>query len=451
MSVTADSQRRRLSWGRTPRLAPARVETPAWRSALPDLGAVGRPVLAYGQGRSYGDVCLNEGGVILDTRALDRFIAFDREAGVVRCEAGVTLAQVLALVVPHGWFLPVTPGTKYVTVAGAVANDVHGKNHHAAGTFGRFVTRLALRRSDGRTLELTPEAESPRNDLFRATVAGLGLTGFIEWVEFSLLPIQSDEIEGRNTRFGSLEEFFALSEEASGESPYVVSWVDALRPEGRGILMQGDHAATGGLPAPGDRPPQARLGLPADAPSWALGPRTVRAFNALYYGRQRPKRVEARSHYEPFFYPLDVARDWNRGYGRRGFYQYQFVVPFRDGTDAVREVLARLAASGEGSFLAVLKTFGAVPSPGMMSFPREGVTLALDLPNRGERTVRLLRACDAVVREAGGAVYPAKDATMTPESFRAFFPQWEAFAAHIDPAFSSSFWRRVTGEGGSSQ
>lgn len=438
--TTAASQRDHLSWGRTPKLAPARVEAPGWRSAVPDLGGFDRPVLAYGQGRSYGDVCLNEDGVLLDTRALDRFIAFDPGAGVIRCEAGVTLADVLALVVPHGWFLPVTPGTKYVTVAGAVANDVHGKNHHAAGTFGRFVTRLELVRSSGETLELTPE-----DDLFRATVAGLGLTGLITWVEFHLIPIQSDQIEGRNTKFASLDEFFALSEVASGESPYVVSWVDTLRPEGRGILMQGDHAASGDLPAPGESPPEARIGLPLDAPGWALNRLTVRAFNAAYYGRQRPKRVDVRSHYEPFFYPLDIARDWNRGYGTRGFYQYQFVVPFADGDAAIREILGRLAASGEGSFLAVLKTFGDIASPGLMSFPREGVTLALDLPNRGEKTVRLLQGCDAVVREASGAVYPAKDACMTPESFRAFFPQWEAFAEHIDPAFSSSFWRRVTG------
>ncbi len=437
--ITARSQRDHLSWGRTPKLAPARVLAPGWQSDVPDLGGFERPVLAYGQGRSYGDACLNEDGILLDTIGLDRFIAFDPASGVIRCEAGVTLADVLALVVPHGWFLPVTPGTKYVTVAGAVANDVHGKNHHAAGTFGRFVTRLELKRSSGETLVLTPEA-----DLFRATVGGLGLTGFITWVEFHLIPIASDQITGRNTKFGSLEEFFALSELASGESPYVVSWIDALRPEGRGILMQGDHAASGDLPDAGDAPPASRVGLPVDAPGWALSRTTVRAFNAAYYARQRQKRVDVRSHYEPFFYPLDIARDWNRGYGRRGFYQYQFVVPFADGTDAVREILTRLAASGEGSFLAVLKTFGRVPSPGLMSFPREGVTLALDLPNRGARTVRLLRECDAIVRDARGAVYPAKDATMTPESFRAFFPQWEAFAAHIDPAFSSSFWRRVT-------
>ena len=445
MSVTARSQREHLSWGRTPRLQPAQVETPAWISdalaRLAEAAASPRPVLAYGQGRSYGDACLNEGGILLDTARLDRFLAFDPETGVVRAEAGVTLGDVLGLAVPHGWFLPVTPGTKYVSVAGAVANDVHGKNHHAAGTFGRFVRRIGLARSTGDVLELTPE-----DDLFRATVAGLGLTGLILWVEFSLLPIASDDIVGRTTKFETLEDFFALSEQASRESPYVVSWIDTLRAEGRGLLMQGDHAPTGSLPAPGTRLPRARLAVPADAPGWALSRPTVRAFNAVYYARQRALSRETRSHYEPFFYPLDSVRDWNRGYGRRGFFQYQFVVPFRDGDAAIRDILARLAGAGAGSFLAVLKTFGDIASPGLMSFPREGVTLALDLPNRGEKTVQLLRSCDEVVRQAGGAVYPAKDACMTPASFRAFFPQWEAFSAHLDPAFSSSFWRRVTGE-----
>jgi len=448
VSVTARSQREHLSWGRTPRLRPARVVRPAWTSdvpaALAAAAASGQRVLAYGQGRSYGDACLNEGGTLVDTQNLDRFLYFDPESGVLRAESGVTLAQILALVVPHGWFLPVTPGTKYVTLGGAVANDVHGKNHHAAGTFGRFVTRLALARSTGEVLELTPD-----DDLFRATVAGLGLTGLILWVEIRLHPIASDQIEGRSTKFSTLAEFFALSEAASARSPYVVSWIDTLRPEGRGLLMEGDHAPDGGLPEPGVSPPAARLAVPVDAPGWALSRPTVRAFNAAYYGRQRAKAVETRGHYEPFFYPLDAVRDWNRGYGRRGFFQYQFVVPFADGDAAVREILGRLAASGEGSFLAVLKTFGDVPSPGLMSFPRPGVTLALDLPNRGERTVRLLRGCDEIVRQSGGAVYPAKDACMTPESFRTFFPQWEAFAEHLDPAFSSSFWRRVTGEAAS--
>lgn len=430
------------SWGRVPVAPPAAVRRLGWSHEAPrDLAravADGRSVLAYGRGRSYGDVCLNGGETILDASGLDRVAAFDAGAGVLRAEAGLSLADVLALVVPHGWFLPVTPGTQFVTLGGAVANDVHGKNHHAAGTIGRFVTRLGLVRSTGETLEL-----APGDPLFAATVAGLGLTGLITWVELRLARIASDRIDQTTTRFRSLGDFFALNEAANRRSPYVVSWLDTLRPEGRGLLMEGDFAAAGTLPPPGSAP-SPRLSVPFDAPEWALSPLSVRAFNAVYYRKQRRVQSQSRVHYHPFFYPLDVVGRWNRGYGRRGFFQYQFVVPFGEAGEAVGGILARLAASGGGSFLAVLKTFGSLPSPGMLSFPRAGVTLALDLANRGAETVRLLRACDEAVREAGGAVYPAKDACMTPESFRAFFPQWEAFAAHVDPAFSSTFWRRVT-------
>ena len=433
------------SWGRFPKAPPARTERPAWRAGIPErLGAAaasGETVLAYGKGRSYGDACLNGGGTILDTAGLDRFLAFDTTAGILHAEAGVTLAEVLALVVPHGWFLPVTPGTKYVTLGGAVAHDVHGKNHHVAGTFGRFVTWIGLVRSTGEALSLVPG-----DPLFAATIAGLGLTGLITDVEVQLIRIASDRIDQTTARFRSLGEFFDLSEAAGARSPYVVAWLDALRAEGRGVLMDGDHAPAGpgaGLPAPA-APHTPRVTLPVDAPQWALQPITVRALNETYFRLGRPGR--SRLAYEPFFYPLDAVGGWNRGYGRRGFFQYQLVVPFGDGGAAVRDTLARLARAGAGSFLAVLKTFGDVPSPGVMSFPRAGVTLALDLPNRGEATIRLLQACDAVVRDAGGAVYPAKDACMTPASFRAFFPQWEAFSAHIDPAFSSSFWRRVTAD-----
>ena len=428
------------SWGRYPPATPAEVVRPSGRHALPDLAALGRPALAYGLGRSYGDVCLNDGGVLIDTAGLDRFIAFDREAGVIRCEAGVSLADVLALAMPHGWFLPVTPGTKHVTVAGAVANDVHGKNHHAAGTFGRHVTRLELVRSSGERLEL-----APGDPLFAATVGGVGLTGFITWVEFRLHPIPSDRIDATSTRFRTLADFFRVSEAANARSPYVMAWVDTLRPEGRGLLMDGDFAPAGdgaGLPPVGTAPPLAPR-LPFDLPAWASSRPVVRAFNAVLYRKQRADVKRSRLPYGPFFYPLDVARDWNRGYGRRGFLQHQCVVPFADGLDAIRALLARVAASGAASPLAVLKTFGDVPSPGLLSFPRPGVTLALDFANRGPETIRLLRSLDDVVREAGGRVYPAKDACMTGESFRVFYPEWEALAPHLDPAFSSSFWRRV--------
>ena len=432
------------SWGRLPDAPPARALT-LRRGALPQ--AAGGELLAYGRGRSYGDACLNGGRTVLDTRALDRALAFDAEAGVLRAQAGMTLAEVLALTVPRGWFLPVTPGTKYVTLGGAVANDVHGKNHHVAGTFGRFVDEIGLVRSvdtdtagggvpAGERIALTPG-----DALFAATVGGLGLTGLMTDVTFRLLPIASDQIASTSTKFKTLAEFFELS--AAAPDPYVVSWLDVLRPEGRGLLMAGDHAPHGTLPAPGDaaRP---RLSLPIDAPSWALGKLSVKAFNLAYYGRQRRRVAHSAGHYEPFFYPLDAVGAWNRGYGARGFYQYQFVVPHADGDAAVRAILGRLARAGAGSFLAVLKTFGDVPSPGLLSFPMPGVTLALDLPNRGPETVRLLRSCDDVVREAGGRVYPAKDACMTPESFRAFFPEWAELAQAADPAFSSTFWRRVT-------
>ena len=444
------------SWGRLPDAPPARAVPVGWRHALPVQGGPGE-LLAYGRGRSYGDVCLNGGRTVLDTRGLDRAIAFDTQAGVLHAEAGMTLAEVLARIVPHGWFLPVTPGTKYVTLGGAVANDVHGKNHHVAGTFGRFVTELGLVRSvDTETPDgVVPAGERiavrPGDPLFAATVGGLGLTGLITDVALRLHAIETDQIRHTTTKFRSLDAFFELSEAASARNPYVVAWLDVLRPEGRGLLMEGDHATRAelgpdaALPAPGDaaRP---RLSVPVDAPSWALGTWSVKAFNAAYYGRQRRRVAQSRGHYEPFFYPLDAVGAWNRGYGRRGFYQYQFVVPLSDGAAAVRDVLARLAAARAGSFLAVLKTFGDVPSPGLLSFPMPGVTLALDLPNRGAETVRLLRACDAVVREAGGRVYPAKDACMTPESFRAFFPAWAELAAAADPAFSSTFWRRVTAD-----
>ncbi|MEL7169018.1 MAG: FAD-binding oxidoreductase, partial [Bacteroidota bacterium] len=291
------------SWGRFPVAHPAAVERLAWRDALPDLDALERPVLAYGQGRSYGDACLNNGGVLFDTDGLDRLIAFDRATGRVRAEAGVTLAKLLDVLVPAGWFLPVTPGTKFVSLGGAIANDVHGKNHHVAGTFGRFVTAMELARSDGQRLVLTPGGE--HDDLFRATVGGLGLTGLITWAEFRAIPIPSDQIAVTRTRFRSLPEFLTLADAAADE-PYTVAWIDALSTQGRGLFMQGHHAP-GSLPAPSRF--KQKLAAPFDAPLGTLNALTVRAFNAVYYRVQRRDVARSRTHYEPFFYPLDAVGD----------------------------------------------------------------------------------------------------------------------------------------------
>ena len=429
------------SWGRFPLAPPARAARPDWLHRLPDFGALA-PLLPYGKGRSYGDACLNGDGTVLDTAGLDRLIGFDRETGVVRCEAGVTLGQILEVALPAGWFLPVTPGTKYVTVGGAIANDVHGKNHHGAGTFGRSVPRLELARSDRSVQVLTPA-----DALFRATVGGLGLTGFITWADVQLIPVQSPDILLRRERFERLDAFFPLSERAEAESDYVVAWIDALSAEGRGVLMQGDHAPAvpkGGLPV-GGRRFEPRLSAPLDAPGWALSPLSMRAFNAVYYRSQTPIRQPKRVGFDPFFYPLDQVGAWNRLYGARGFLQFQSVVPPGVGLEVTRAMLGRIAKAGAASFLAVLKLFGDVPSPGLLSFPRPGVTLALDLPHRGDQTLRLVRDLNAMAVEAGGALYPAKDALMTPEQFRASFPHLDAFQRHVDPAFSSTFWRRVAG------
>lgn len=399
-------------------------------------------MLPYGNGRSYGDACLNDGGLLLATRGLDRFIAFDPASGVLRCEAGVLLSEILALTVPQGWFLPVTPGTRFVTVGGAIANDVHGKNHHRAGTFGCHLRSLELLRSDGSRRTCTPERNA---DWFGATIGGLGLTGVITWAEFALKRIAGPMIDVETIRFGRLEEFFALSRASDKDYEYTVAWIDCVargHALGRGLFMRGNHAGALYRQRAAKRP--RRLHMPLTPPLSLVNRATLRPFNTLYFHRQRRERQRAAVYYEKFFYPLDAILAWNRMYGPHGFMQYQCVVPPAAGEDATRAILERIAASGSGSFLSVLKLFGDVPSPGWLSFPRPGVTLALDFPNQGAPTLRLLDALDEIVGQAGGAVYPAKDARMSAASFRRYFPGWERLRDYVDPRFSSSLWRRVT-------
>ncbi len=433
---------RYTSWGRYPAARPRNVVPVAWQTDDPFSDGARNAVLAYGQGRSYGDTCLNNDGTLLDTRGLARFLKFDQDAGILRCEAGATLDEILTLIVPRGWFLPVTPGTKFVSVGGAIAHDVHGKNHHRAGTFGVHVTQFELLRSTGDRLLCSP---AENTELYRATIGGLGLTGLIVWAEFRLRKIDNPLIAMERIRFGSLDEFAQLSRESDEAFEYTVAWLDCIakgRQLGRGIFLRGNHAAAG-IRAKG-RSGTASLRIPCDAPSFVLNPVAMKAFNTLYFHAAVPKRKAALTHYDPFFYPLDRLLDWNRLYGKDGFLQYQCVVPFAERMEKVAQLLEQIATAGSGSFLAVLKTFGSVPSPGLMSFPRPGVTLALDFPFRGEPTLRLLEALDRSVAEAGGAVYPAKDARMSPASFRRFFPQYREFSKHLDPGFSSTFWQRVT-------
>lgn len=429
------------SWGRFPRVEQNAIPL-HWRdeAELPAL-ADAAPLLPHGLGRSYGDSCLNEGGTLLVTRGLSRFLAFDPDTGLLRCEAGVSLAEILELAVPRGFFLPVTPGTKYVTVGGAIANDVHGKNHHADGTFGRFVRRFELLRSDGKRL-VCSETENP--ELFRATIGGLGLTGLLTWAEIELRRVPSPYIVQESLRLRGLEDFFRVNEASEKDWLYTVAWIDCLargRRLGRGLYFRGNHAprATSAR-APKVRKP--RLRVPFDAPNFLLGETSIRLFNFLYYRKQLRALQRATIPYEPFFYPLDAIGNWNRAYGKRGLLQWQCVV--RD-PDTVVRLLETISRARQGSFLVVLKTFGAQASPGMLSFPRPGFTLALDFPHLGERTLQLLDRLDALVAESGGALYPAKDARMSPEMFARSFPRLDEFRPFVDPAFSSSFWRRVRG------
>lgn len=425
------------SWGRYPKSSPAR--TIALRDRAFGLPTDGHPLLAYGNGRSYGDSCQNDGGTLLLTRGLDRFIAFDRETGVLRCEAGVLLGDILNLIVPHGWFLPVVPGTRFVTVGGAIANDVHGKNHHVAGSFGRHVRCFELVRSDGSRLACSPATHT---DLFAATIGGLGLTGLITWVEIALTRIPGEWIAAETRRFRNLDDFFALSDASAQAFDHIVAWIDCLAParqRGRGIFSRGNFIAS----PPGRTAPSARFQprVPFTPPTSLIGGFGARGFNRWRYARARDR--DTTSHYRPFFFPLDGIGDWNRLYGPRGFLQHQSVLPPDVARNALAKMLDMIGDDGHGSFLAVLKQFGTLSSPGLLSFPRPGTTLALDFPFRGEATLRLLERLDAVVAGAGGAVYPAKDARMSPEHFRTFFPNASRFAAFVDPAFSSGFWRRV--------
>jgi len=422
---------------------------PAWTDFEIDLIAGdAESLLPFGNGRSYGDSCLNVKGTVIDSRSLNRFIDFNEETGVIKCEAGVTLADILAVIVPKNWFLPVTPGTKFVTVGGAIANDVHGKNHHTDGSFGKHVTSFELMRSNGEKLLCSAEKNT---DYYKATIGGLGLTGFIKWAEIQLIKIESPYIKVETTAFYGLEEFYKLSENANKKHRYSVAWIDCAssgKNFARGLFMAGDHSD---YVAKNNKPAKAvqaepKLSVPFNFPKKALNRYSVKAFNALYFNKNSTMNSgTSYQYYDSFFYPLDGIANWNKIYGNQGFYQYQFVLPFSEKA-VMEEILNKIVGSGLGSFLAVLKEFGDIESPGLLSFPRPGICLALDFANHGAKTLALTDALDALIIKSGGAVYPAKDIRMSSEAFKAYFPKSEEFKAFIDPKFSSDFWKRVNKE-----
>lgn len=396
------------------------------------------PGIAYGMGRSYGDACLNPGGILWRTAGLDRLISFDRVTGRLVCEAGVVLRDIQKLMVPRAWSLPVLPGTQFVTVGGAIANDVHGKNHHVVGSFGEHVRRLRLVRCDGESVVCGPDL---RPDLFAATVAGLGLTGLIVEAELQLRPSGGPWLEAETVRFNGLADFFTLSDESEAGWEHTVSWIDCTSGSDlRGLFMRA-------RPADGrtGKPSRERSRrMPITPPVSLVNRLSLKPFNALYYRLGRRRTGLQVVHCEPYLYPLDSVLEWNRLYGPRGFYQYQSVVPRAAALEATRDMLDAIARSGEGSFLAVLKTFGDRPPAGLLSFPREGVTLALDF-RHSRGLPQLFTRLDDIVRTAGGRLYPAKDARMPRALYEATFPNLPAFARHRDPGMSSGMSRRLMG------
>jgi FAD/FMN-containing dehydrogenase len=428
-----------LSWSRTLR-EPQLVAAPRFRDQLPALmdEAAGASKLAIGLRRSYSDSCLNGAGALIDMRGLDRFISFEPNTGVLRAEAGVTFSDILRLVVPNGWFPFTAPGTRFITLGGALANDVHGKNHHSSGSFGRHVRSFGLLRSDSGRQTVTPEGDPA---LFSSTVGGLGLTGVVEWVEIQLVKIGSSYLDVETVPYARLNEFWPLMVGSETTFEHTVAWIDCTsrgEKRGRGILGRANWLDDGVYDVHDDRSWKC---VPFEAPSFLLNSLTLSAFNNAYYRFHSAKAARSRQHYASFFYPLDGVRGWNKLYGRCGMFQYQCIIPRRNQRDGIAALLDVITASEQASFLAVLKTFGALTSPGLLSFPREGATLALDFPFRGETTLKLMARLDAIVAEAGGALYPAKDGRMRADMFRLSYPRWTQLAK--DPSMSSNFWRRV--------
>jgi FAD/FMN-containing dehydrogenase len=429
------------SWGRYPTYD-ADVRSLHWQDEFPRvIDGVHHGALPVGMGRSYGDVCLLSEGTLVKTTGMNRLLAFDPETGILTAEAGITLAQILDFAVPRGFFLPVSPGTKYVTLGGAIANDIHGKNHHIAGTFGCHVPQFELVRSDGTRLHCSPTSNP---DFYAATIGGLGLTGVITWAQLRLKPIVSRKIDYQGIQFHGIDEFLDLTAQAQ-HIEYTVSWIDVTstgRNFARGIFMQGDHSQ---VPAPLKPSSEPKLTFPFNLPGWVLNGATVGLFNTLFFNKQMKQRASALQDYEPFFYPLDAVLKWNKMYGKRGLLQFQYVIPWEHAREGTIAVLREVANSGLASFLAVLKAFGDVPSPGLMSFPKPGITLALDFPIKPDKSFALFDRLASMTQEFGGRLYPAKDARMTAPQFQAFYPQWQHFARYKDPALTSSFWERVVG------
>lgn len=428
------------------------IEISGWGRYLRRLSTVTRPertseavppdsghMIVRGQGRSYNNAAMSEDGLVMLSERLDRVLAFDETTGLLRAEAGTTLAKVLDEFIPRGWFPPVSPGTKFVSLGGCVAADVHGKNHHRDGGFGAHVADLEIVLADGSRRRCSPQHDA---ELFWATVGGMGLTGIISEISFRLRPIKTAYMVVEHHRASDLDDLLRMLEDKTLDDHYSVAWIDCLargRHMGRGVFMRGHHAEVAELRGKVKEPlklkPRRSFNLPFDLPSWILNSLSGSAFNHFYYWSQGRPQEPFITNYDSFFYPLDNISNWNRIYGARGFVQYQCVFPPDTARRGLRMLLEELAHSRRSSFLGVLKRFGP-EGAGLLSFPSEGYTLAIDLPVTDPKLFSFLDRLDEIVMEHGGRVYLAKNAHLKPEIFRAMYPrlaEWERIKAKVDP------------------
>ncbi len=412
------------NWGNYPAMQ-SEEESFVFDDQLDDLLKKNQSFIPRGNGRCYGDASLAKRTI--STLKFDKILSFDIESGIFECQSGITLDQILTVILPKGWFLPVTPGTKFITIGGALGSDVHGKNHHVDGSISNHVLEMDMVLASGETVTCSPRQHT---DLFEATLGGMGLTGIITRAKFKLKKIETSYINKQQIKAGNLQELIELFEKYHS-STYSVAWIDCLKKGkhfGRSILMLGEHASLSELDDkkktdPLKLPAKKQLVFPFNMPGWVLNKFSVKAFNFLYYSKNFKREINNIVSYEPFFYPLDAILHWNRLYGKNGFVQYQFVLPL-DAKQGLIEILNRISDEGLGSFLAVLKVFGKQES--IISFPKEGYTLALDFPVR-KGLLPFLDELDGIVLKYNGRLYMSKDARMKPGMLEAGYPHLQKF------------------------
>ena len=425
------------SWGNTSNLN-HETHTLFDADQAQSLIANNRNGIVYAMGRSYGDACLNPGGIALENTNLDRLLSLDEELGILECESGVTLKFLQEFLIPKGWMLPVSPGTQYVSVGGCIANDIHGKNHHLFGSFGNHVLEILLLQSSSGPILCTPDQNK---DLFKATLGGIGLTGIIYSCKIKLRKIAGPWLETESISFRNLESFFNLSDASEADWEYTAAWIDCMsKGSTRGIFERGKHIEASKAHK------NKSITFPFTPPFSLVNEFSLRIFNPLYFAFKNlfsgKKKIQ---HYTKFLHPLDNILNWNRMYGPKGFYQFQCVIPSENRKEVVNEMLQLILKSQTGSFLAVLKTFANFEPIGFLSFAGPGVTLALDFPNQGLKTHTLFHELESIVQSANGKIYLAKDMLMTKSGFESMYPHIETFKRFRDDNLSSQMSKRLLG------